>query len=57
MKYCKRCGRQLKNPESIELGYGPVCYKKMLLSKRGQRLVEIVENQVKKSFKKDENKC
>lgn len=25
---CKRCGRKLKNPESIELGFGTVCYQK-----------------------------
>ena len=27
---CKRCGRKLKNPESIELGFGTVCYKKYM---------------------------
>lgn len=25
---CKRCGRTLKNPKSIKLGYGLVCAKK-----------------------------
>ena len=25
---CKRCGRILKNKESIKLEYGKVCYKK-----------------------------
>lgn len=25
---CKRCHRKLKDPESIKLGYGPVCYEK-----------------------------
>ncbi|MFW9772953.1 MAG: DUF6011 domain-containing protein [Candidatus Heimdallarchaeota archaeon] len=24
---CKRCGRVLKSAKSIELGYGPTCYK------------------------------
>lgn len=24
---CTICGRKLKNPESIEIGYGPICYK------------------------------
>jgi hypothetical protein len=24
---CKRCGRALKSAKSIELGYGPTCYK------------------------------
>ncbi len=28
MKRCRRCHRTLKDPESIELGYGPVCRKK-----------------------------
>jgi len=27
---CKRCGRKLKNPKSIEVGYGTSCYKKVL---------------------------
>lgn len=26
---CKRCGRRLTNPKSIERGYGPVCAKKL----------------------------
>ena len=25
---CRRCGRKLKNPEAIELGFGAICYKK-----------------------------
>lgn len=24
---CAICGRKLKDPKSIELGYGPICYK------------------------------
>lgn len=27
--YCGRCGRQLTKPESIQLGYGSTCYKKV----------------------------
>lgn len=27
---CKRCGRKLKNPASIEVGFGTVCYKKFM---------------------------
>lgn len=23
---CRRCGRELKNSKSIELGYGKICY-------------------------------
>lgn len=29
-QYCLRCGRKLKSEESRELGYGTICYKKML---------------------------
>lgn len=25
---CSICGRQLKNVQSVELGFGPVCYKR-----------------------------
>ncbi len=28
-KYCQRCGKELINPKYRELGYGPICYKKM----------------------------
>ena len=28
MDACKRCGRKLKTPKSIEVGFGPVCKKK-----------------------------
>ena len=27
---CKRCHRELKNPKSVQTGYGPVCWSKML---------------------------
>ena len=30
MDICKRCGRKLTNPESIEIGFGTVCYKKYM---------------------------
>lgn len=26
---CKRCGRILKNPEAVRLGYGSVCFNKL----------------------------
>lgn len=26
---CGKCGRELKNPRSRQLGYGPVCYRAM----------------------------
>lgn len=30
MATCNRCNRTLKNPEAIRLGYGKICYAKML---------------------------
>ena len=29
-KYCLRCGKPLKSDESKRVGYGPLCYSKML---------------------------
>jgi hypothetical protein len=26
---CKVCGRKLKNPKAVELGVGPVCFKRL----------------------------
>lgn len=37
---CKRCGRILKNPESVKLGYGKTCY-------RIVQLQETIEPEVK----------
>ena len=31
--YCKRCGRKLKNPLFIKLGYGKSCYEQMCKSR------------------------
>ncbi|WP_342573732.1 DUF6011 domain-containing protein [Solibacillus sp. FSL K6-1781] len=43
MKLCGRCNRQLKTSKSMELGFGPVCYRK-----HQQELAdaEFVRNQV-----------
>lgn len=30
MDICKRCGRKLKSPESIEIGFGKICYQKFM---------------------------
>ena len=27
-KYCRRCGRKLKNPENVCRGMGPICWEK-----------------------------
>ena len=34
--YCKRCGRLLKGETSVELGYGPQCYRIQKLEKNQQ---------------------
>ncbi len=38
---CRRCGRKLRNLLSVELGFGPVCYKKVMFQKYQQSLFEI----------------
>ena len=30
---CKRCGKKLKNPDFIKIGYGKTCYEKMCRKK------------------------
>lgn len=40
-KKCKRCNRKLKNPKYQELGYGPSCYKKMLMKGITKPLFEV----------------
>lgn len=30
MSHCGRCNRVLKTPKSVEVGFGPTCYKKHL---------------------------
>lgn len=39
--FCLRCGRALKNKNSIKRGYGPGCYKKIKSKKVGENKVEI----------------
>ena len=29
-EYCLRCGRKLKNSQARELGYGKICYRKLM---------------------------
>lgn len=38
-KYCRYCGRLLKSQESIQRGYGLVCYKKHIKSLKGGGLL------------------
>lgn len=41
---CGRCGRKLKTEKSKEIGYGPVCHKKVLadreLPPEGQTVID-----------------
>ena len=49
---CIVCGRRLKAVQSKELGYGPVCYKKLFgislrsNSKAGQSLIDVMDSYV-----------
>lgn len=38
---CRRCGRKLKNPKSIELGFGSTCYKKFMTESNYNPLFEV----------------
>lgn len=38
---CRRCGRKLKNPKSIELGFGSACYKKFMAESNHKPLFEM----------------
>ena len=38
---CKRCNRVLKNPKSIELGYGKTCYRIVKLQENNKPEVKI----------------
>ena len=37
----RRCGRKLKNPNSIELGFGSTCYKKFIAESNHKPLFEM----------------
>ena len=26
---CRKCGKKIRNPDSVEVGYGPVCYRRL----------------------------
>lgn len=38
---CRRCGRKLKNPKSIKLGFGNTCYKKFMAESNYKPLFEV----------------
>lgn len=47
---CSACGRKLRSPQSQEVGYGPICYKRLFGSrlrtndKKGQSSVDEPDN-------------
>ena len=45
MKYCRLCGRRLKDPESIKIGIGPVCLDKLVgefkKKKEGEKIEDL----------------
>lgn len=38
---CKRCGKKLKNKNSLKIGYGPVCEQKVLNEYYNQNQIKI----------------
>ena len=38
MVSCKRCGKRLTNPKSLERGYGPICWGKISAGDFGKKL-------------------
>ncbi len=36
---CRKCGRALKNPQSVRLGIGPVCLAKEIGQRRPKRII------------------
>jgi hypothetical protein len=46
-KYCRYCGRLLRSRESIQRGYGIVCYKKHIEYLKGGGLLGRFRNQDK----------
>jgi len=51
---CKRCGRKLKNPESIEIGFGATCYKKFMAESLLKSLFEVKRNEQSRETKAGE---
>lgn len=38
---CRICGRELKDPESVKRGVGPVCWKKLIKKQSDLKLEEV----------------
>ncbi|WP_160319321.1 MULTISPECIES: DUF6011 domain-containing protein [Bacillaceae] len=46
---CRRCGRELKDKRSREMGYGPSCIKKVGSEREGElETVDLLEKEMKK---------
>lgn len=54
MDICKRCGRKLKNPESIEIGFGAICYKRFMAESLLKPLFEVKRNEQSRETKAGE---
>ncbi len=44
---CRRCNRKLKDVESIERGFGIICYRKYMAENMAKPLFEVRENEQK----------
>lgn len=42
---CRRCGRKLKTPASVEIGFGAICYKKFMAESLLKPLFEVRKNE------------
>lgn len=51
MNICKRCGRKLKNSESIEIGFGAICFKKFMAESLLKPLFEVQQREVNETEK------
>ena len=48
---CKRCGRKLKAPESVEIGFGAICFKKFMAESLLKPLFEVNQKGVNETKK------
>ncbi len=48
---CKRCGRKLKAPESVEIGFGAICFKKFMAESLLKPLFDVKQREVNETEK------
>jgi len=48
---CKRCGRKLKTPESVEIGFGAICFKKFMAESLLKPLFEVKQREMNETEK------